>query len=31
VIDTDGTILWSYVGQSPADRPGAMTVLNHVP
>jgi peroxiredoxin len=31
VIDTDGTILWSYVGQSPTDRPSAMTVLNHVP
>ncbi|MFW6116054.1 MAG: peroxiredoxin family protein [Chloroflexota bacterium] len=31
VIDTDGTIVWSYVGQSPADRPGTRTVLKHVP
>jgi peroxiredoxin len=31
VIAIDGTIVWSYVGQSPGDRPGAQTVLNHVP
>ncbi|MEA3375104.1 MAG: redoxin domain-containing protein [Chloroflexota bacterium] len=31
VIDTDGTIVWSYVGQGPGDRPSAQTVLNHIP
>jgi peroxiredoxin len=31
VIDTDGTIVWSYVGQSPGDRPSITVVLKHVP
>lgn len=31
VIDTDGTIVWSYVGQSAGDRPSPQTILNHVP
>lgn len=31
VIDTDGTIVWSYVGQSPSDRPSPKTILRHVP
>jgi peroxiredoxin Q/BCP len=31
VIDTDGAIVWSYVGQSPADRPSPNTVLRHIP
>jgi peroxiredoxin len=31
VIDTDGNIVWSYVGQSPSDRPSPQIILNHVP
>lgn len=31
VIDTDGRILWSYVGQSSTDRPSAQTVMEHLP
>jgi peroxiredoxin len=31
VIDADGTIVWSYVGQSPGDRPSPKTILGHVP
>jgi peroxiredoxin len=31
VIDTDGSIVWSYVGQSRSDRPSANTVLQNVP
>jgi peroxiredoxin Q/BCP len=31
VIDADGTIVWSYVGQSPSDRPSPQTILNHLP
>jgi len=31
VIDTDGDIVWSYVGQSSTDRPSADAVLEQVP
>lgn len=31
VIDTDGRILWSHVGQSSTDRPSAQTVMEHLP
>ncbi len=31
VIDTDGDIVWSYVGQSRSDRPSASTILKHLP
>lgn len=31
VIDTDGTVLWSYVGQSRDDRPSASSVLTQIP
>ena len=31
IIDADGTIVWSYVGQHAADRPGAETILSHLP
>ena len=31
IVDTDGTIVWSYVGQNAADRPGAETILSHLP
>jgi peroxiredoxin len=31
VIDTDGRIVWSHVGQHPGDRPSAKTVLEQLP
>jgi peroxiredoxin len=31
VINTDGRIVWHYVGSNPADRPGAQTILEHLP
>ncbi len=31
VIDTDGRILWQYVGQNATDRPSVQTVLNQLP
>lgn len=31
IIDADGEILWSYVGQSRADRPRTSTVLENLP
>lgn len=31
VIDTDGSIVWSHVGQHPGDRPGAQAILEHLP
>ena len=31
IVDADGTIVWSYVGQHAADRPGADTILSHLP
>ena len=31
MVDLDGYIVWSYVGQHAADRPGAHTILSHLP
>ncbi|MFW6135386.1 MAG: peroxiredoxin family protein [Chloroflexota bacterium] len=31
VIDIDGTIAWSYVGQSPGDRPSTSSILGQLP
>ena len=31
VIETDGTIVWSHVGQSSGDRPSTSTILRHIP
>jgi peroxiredoxin len=31
VIDTSGHIVWSYVGQNAADRPGVETILENLP
>lgn len=31
VIDTDGRIVWSYVGESRTDRPSANVILSNVP
>jgi alkyl hydroperoxide reductase subunit AhpC len=31
VIDTDGRIAWSYVGQQPGDRPSIQVILEQVP
>lgn len=31
IIDTDGAIVWSYVGESSRDRPATSTILEHVP
>lgn len=31
VIDTDGSIVWSYVGSSAGDRAHAQTILEHLP
>jgi peroxiredoxin len=31
VIDTDGHILWSHIGQSPGDRPSVQTILDKLP
>ena len=31
IIDTDGRIVWSYVGQTPYDRPGVAVILDNLP
>ena len=31
IVDADGYVVWSYVGQHAADRPGADTILSHLP
>ena len=31
VIETDGHIAWSHVGQHPGDRPSAQTILEQLP
>jgi peroxiredoxin Q/BCP len=31
IIDTSGQIVWSYVGQNAADRPGIQTILENLP
>ena len=31
VIDTDGSIVWRYVGQGPSDRPSSNTILKQIP
>lgn len=31
VIDSDGNLVWGYVGQSSGDRPSARTVFEHLP
>lgn len=31
VIDQDGRIIWSYVGEHPGDRPPAPEILSHLP
>ena len=31
VIDTDGRIAWSYVGQQPGDRPSVQMILEQLP
>lgn len=31
VIDADGSIVWSYVGESRGDRPQASLILEHLP
>ena len=31
IIDTDGEIVWSYVGSGPGDRPSANTILQNLP
>ncbi len=31
IVDLDGYTVWSYVGQHAADRPGADTILSHLP
>jgi len=31
VIGTDGRIVWSQVSLNPGDRPGAQTILEHLP
>jgi peroxiredoxin len=31
VIDTNGDIVWSYVGQSSTDRASAAAILEHLP
>jgi peroxiredoxin len=31
VVDTDGRIVWSYVGQHSGDRVSAQTILEHLP
>jgi peroxiredoxin len=30
IVDPDGHIVWSYVGQNTADRPSADTILSHL-
>lgn len=31
VIETDGRIVWSHVGQSPGDRPSVQVILEQLP
>jgi len=31
VIDTDGRIVWSYVGRNSSDRPNTQAILEHLP
>jgi len=31
VVDTDGRIVWSHIGQHPSDRPGVQTILEQLP
>ncbi len=31
VIDTDGTVLWQYIGKNPNDRPVPGQILEHLP
>jgi peroxiredoxin len=31
IIATDGRVVWSYFGKSAGDRPGAQTILEHLP
>jgi len=31
VIDTDGRIVWHYVGKNSGDRPGAQAILEQLP
>ncbi|GAB4536319.1 MAG: hypothetical protein Kow0063_21650 [Anaerolineae bacterium] len=31
IVDSSGEIVWSYVGQSAADRPGVETILENLP
>jgi len=31
VVDTDGRIVWSYIGQHAGDRVDAPTILAHLP
>ena len=31
IVDADGNFVWSYVGQHASDRPGAETILSHLP
>jgi len=31
IVDTAGQIVWSYVGQNAADRPGVQTILENLP
>lgn len=31
IIDTDGQIVWRYIGQNSQDRPGIQQILNNLP
>jgi peroxiredoxin len=31
IIDTDGQIVWRYIGQNSQDRPGVQQILNNLP
>ncbi len=31
IVDSDGQILWSAVGQGPQDRPATMDILDRLP
>lgn len=31
IIETDGHVAWSHIGQHPGDRPSAQTILEHLP
>ncbi len=31
IIEMDGRILWSHIGQHPGDRPGVQTILERLP